>query len=174
MKSMIAKLWRISSFPNTTCTTETSLTTVHTQTVSAGLVTDAGIQTTQTSTFSPSLKVAAWNCRRLNNALPCIEILAEDHDVIVLSEHWLWPFEINKFLNLHPHMSGLAIADRRLTPECHLSKGCGGIGILWRKSLKVTPVSGNGQQQQSVCLVSQLYFYWAFVYFFQRDYYNHH
>ena len=145
---MIADLsLRISNSPNATCTIETS--TVHTQTVSDGHVTDVSFQATPTSTFSLSLKIAAWNCRGLNNALPYRKIRAEDYDVIVLSKHWLWPFEMHKFLNIHPHMSGLAIADRRLIPECHLSKGCGGIDILWRKGLKVTPVTGIDSDSKS-------------------------
>ena len=145
MKSMMADLSLRT--PSPTCTNESS--TVYTQTASVDQV---SIQAIPTSTISPSLKIAAWNCRGLNNALPYTEILAEGHDVIVLSEHWLWPFETHKFLNIHPLMSGHAIADRRLTPDCHLSKGCGGIGILWRKSLKVTPVSGVDSDR--ICAIS--------------------
>ena len=36
-----------------------------------------------------SLWVAAWNCRGLSQALLYIQHLAEEHDIIILSEHWL-------------------------------------------------------------------------------------
>ena len=36
-----------------------------------------------------SIKIVAWNCRGLSQAIPYIQLLAEVHDVIVLSEHWL-------------------------------------------------------------------------------------
>ena len=50
-------------------------------------------------------------------------------------------------------MTGLAIPDKRLTPECcNLSKGCGGIGVLWRKQLKVIPVSEVDSNR--VCAIS--------------------
>ena len=93
-------------------------------------------QTAEADTPTSDFKIAAWNCRGLNKALPYIETLAEEHDVIVLSEHWLWPYETHKFLNVHPDMLGLAITDKRLTPECHLSNGCGGIGGRASKSLQ--------------------------------------
>ena len=109
-------------------------------------------ETADTDTPTSDFKIAAWNCRGLNKALPYIETLAEEHDVIVLNEHWLWPYETHKFLNAHPNMLGLAITDKRLTPQCQLSKGCGGIGILWRKSLKVTPVSGVDSDR--ICAIS--------------------
>ena len=89
-----------------------------------------------------SLSVATWNCRGLSNGIPYIEHLANSHNVIVVSEHWLWPFELHKLNDIHPNMTGLAIADKRLNPESNLVRGCGGIGILWNKHLDATPVSG--------------------------------
>lgn len=81
------------------------------------------------------------NCRGLSNGLPYIEHLADSHDVIVLSEHGLWPFELHKLNDVHPNMAGSAIADKRLNPDSNLVRGCGGIGILWNKQLNVLPVS---------------------------------
>ena len=39
-------------------------------------------------------------------------------------------------------MLGAATADSRLTPDCDLVKGCGGIGIIWNKSLNLSPSLG--------------------------------
>ena len=39
----------------------------------------------------------------------------KDTDILVLSEHWLWPFEFHKFNDIHPSMKGIAVADKRLT-----------------------------------------------------------
>ena len=82
-----------------------------------------------------NLRIAAWNCRGLSSGLPYIEHLADNHDIIIISEHWLWPFELHKMKSIHPHMTGAATADSRLSPECNLVRGCGGIGIIWNKSL---------------------------------------
>ena len=100
----------------------------------------------------PTLRIAAWNCRGLCSALTYLEVLVESHDVVILSEHRLWPFETHKFLDLHPCMTVLAIPDGRLTPECNLSKGCAGIGVLWKKQLKATPVSEVDSNR--VCAIS--------------------
>ena len=89
-----------------------------------------------------SLSVARWNCRGLSNGIPYIEHLASSHDIIIVNEHWLWPFELHKLNDIHPNMTGLAIADKRLNPEGNLVRGCDGIGILWNKHLDAMPVSG--------------------------------
>ena len=90
----------------------------------------------------PVLRIAAWNCRGLSSGLPYCELLVESHDIIIISEHWLWPFELHKIQNIHPNMTGTATADNRLNPECSLTRGCGGVGIIWNERLKATPVVG--------------------------------
>ena len=63
-------------------------------------------------------------------------------DIIVLSEHWLWPFDLYKLDEVHPDFTGLGHADSRLSEETHdKRRGCGGVGILWRKSLDAFPIS---------------------------------
>ena len=58
-----------------------------------------------------TLSIAAWNCRGLSNGLPYIEHLADKHDIIVISEHWLWPFELHKLSYIHPEMVGMVNPD---------------------------------------------------------------
>ena len=87
-----------------------------------------------------SLRVCAWNCRGFSQALPYIQHLAQEHDVIVLSEHWLWPYELHKLDDIHPDFVGLGISDHRLNAECNFSRGCGGVAVLWRKNLPMSPV----------------------------------
>ena len=88
----------------------------------------------------PTINIVAWNCRGVSSGLPYAETLAEHADVLILSEHWLWPFELHKLNDIHPCMEGHAVSDKRLTAECGLSKGCGGIGIIWKKHLHVAPI----------------------------------
>ena len=77
------------------------------------------------------VKIISWNCRDLNSSLPCVEVLADDADIIVLSEHWLWPFDLHKFDGIHPNMKGTAVADSRLSPVSELSRGCGVVVLQW-------------------------------------------
>ena len=44
------------------------------------------------------------------------------------------------------------IADSRLTPECELTRGCGGVGILWKESLDVSIVTGI--ENDRICAVT--------------------
>lgn len=57
-------------------------------------------------------------------------------DVLILSEHWQWPFELHQLQDLHPDFSAHSVADKRLNVDSDLSRGCGGVTILSRKSLK--------------------------------------
>ena len=82
------------------------------------------------------INIVAWNCR----GLPYAEMLAEHADVLILSEHWLWPFESHNINNIHPCMKGHAVSDKRCAPDCSLFKGCGGIGITWKKHLEAAPI----------------------------------
>ena len=94
------------------------------------------------SSTSGKITLAVWNCRGLANATPYINHLISDgSDIIILSEHWLWPFNINQLQDIHPDFTGFGVADKRLDEKSLLTRGCGGVGIIWRKSLPITPVS---------------------------------
>ena len=50
--------------------------------------------------------------------------------------------EIYKLNELHPDFQGLGKTDSRLTETSEsCARGCGGVGILWKRSLDVTPIS---------------------------------
>ena len=87
-----------------------------------------------------SLRVCTWNCHGLMQALPYIQELAEEHDVIILSEHWLWPYELHKLDEIHPDFASFGTSDQRLNAECTLTRGCGGVAVFWRKNLSLSPV----------------------------------
>ena len=58
------------------------------------------------------VKIISWNCKGLNSLLPYAEVLADDADIIVLNEHWLWSFDFHKFDGIHPDMKGTAVYSR--------------------------------------------------------------
>ena len=86
------------------------------------------------------LTVSAWNCRDLTCAAPYINHLAESCDIIVLSEHWLWPHSLHKLDDLASGFSSYGCSDKRLNMDSNLTRGCGGVAILWKENLSVTPV----------------------------------
>ena len=68
-------------------------------------------------------------------------MIDEGSDIILLSEHWLWPFDLHKLQVIHPDYAGFGYSDKRLDEESILIRGCGGVGFLWRKSLPITPLT---------------------------------
>ena len=67
--------------------------------------------------------------------------LSNQSDIILLQEHWLWPFELQKLSSVIDSFSAFGVSDSRLCESSTLHRGCGGVAILWRKSLSVTPVT---------------------------------
>ena len=86
------------------------------------------------------LVVTSWNCRGYKNALPYINHLIQSGSDIIalLSEHWMWPFEL---CQIHPDYAGYGKADKRLHAQSNLSRGCGGVGLMWRNSIHASPVN---------------------------------
>ena len=61
---------------------------------------------------------------------------------MVLSEHWLWPYELHRLNEIDEEYEAVGKSDCRLTEEREGGRGCGGIGILWHSSIAATPISG--------------------------------
>ena len=91
-----------------------------------------------------SLTISCWNCRGCATSTPYLDHMVHGgSDVLVISEHWLWPFELHKLDELNQQFRGTGKADPRLSEMSDNStRGCGGVGILWRKSFDATPISG--------------------------------
>lgn len=101
-----------------------------------------GSNTTQTGVTAQCapIKIVTWNCRGLHNSIPYIQLLiSNDVDVIILQEHWLWPFEHNHLQSISNHYSFTAVYDSRLNSSSDLHRGCGGVAILWKKNLNAAP-----------------------------------
>ena len=82
-----------------------------------------------------------WNCHGPSQAIPYTQLLAEKSDIIILTEHWLWPYELSKLDSVITGYTGLGVSDGRLNEECSLRRGCGGVGFLWKQQLPVIVVS---------------------------------
>ena len=48
--------------------------------------------------------------------------------IVVLQEHWLWPFELGKLQSVSESISYHAVSDPRLSEVSELDRGCGGVG----------------------------------------------
>ena len=89
-----------------------------------------------------TLNMVTWNCRGLQSGEPYIYQLAESGcDIIAVSEHWLWPYEADRLSKIHPAFTAEVKTDERLTENSSLRKGCGGVGLIWKKEIDATPIS---------------------------------
>lgn len=91
-----------------------------------------------------SFKLTCWNCRGLKNSTQCLnELISDGSDVVVLSEHWLWPFELYQLQDVHPDYTGWGQADSRLSNTSDNTRDCGGVGFIWRRNLCCTTITGT-------------------------------
>ena len=89
-----------------------------------------------------SINIATWNCRGLHSSIPYIKhLISSGTDILVIQEHWLWPFELDELESIDPNFSYTAVCDSRLSPTSTLTRGCGGCAILRKKSIPAAPMS---------------------------------
>ena len=98
--------------------------------------------TTTTENKNKTVTIASWNCRGLHNSKHYIlNLIQNGADIIILQEHWLWPYELTTLSSLHPQYVFTAVSDKRLHSSSDLERGCGGIAINWNKALECMPIS---------------------------------
>ena len=96
-----------------------------------------------TCTPHTNLCISSWNCRGFNCSEAYLKHLSDHSDIILLQEHWLWPFELQKLSSAVSGFSAFGLSDSRLSESSTMHRGCGGVAFLWRKSLPVAPVPLN-------------------------------
>ena len=94
------------------------------------------------------LKMSCWNCHGLPSSLPYINSLFEDGThILVLSKHWPWAYELHKLNEINHMYEAVGKLDSRLMEEKDGGTDCGGIGLLWHKSIATTLISGIGSDR---------------------------
>lgn len=77
--------------------------------------------------------MSRWNCRGFGKGEPYLNQLAStESDVIIVTEHWLWPYESDRLSQVNPDFDAECCCDSRLSAESTLTltSGCGGVGLL--------------------------------------------
>ena len=73
-----------------------------------------------------NLKLTCWNCRGLSSSLPYIcSLIEEGSRILVVSEHWLWPYDLYKLGEIHTKYDAIGKSDGRLNPGSGGSRGFG-------------------------------------------------
>ena len=69
--------------------------------------------------------------------------LSRHAGVILLQEHWFWPFKLQKLSSTLSGFSAFGLSDSCLCEGATLNREYGGIANLWIKSPPMTPVTLN-------------------------------
>ena len=71
--------------------------------------------------------VSCWNYHGLSTSLPYLNsLLKEGSKIVLLSEHWLWPYELHRLREIDEEYEAVGKSDSRLTEEREGGRGCGG------------------------------------------------
>ena len=120
--SHLVQVWKNKVFKNSSLPTSSNLTS-------------------SSSSMGRFLSIGTWNCRGIHTSTPYINKLLCDNEILVIQEHWLWPYESDFLQDINKDYSSFSVFDARLNAESTLQRGCGGVSILWKKGLKVSPIS---------------------------------
>ncbi len=81
------------------------------------------------------LKIVSFNCRSLKKSLVEIQELCDTHDIVLLQEHWLLPFELSMLNTIHSSYVANGQSAVNLSDDVLSGRPYGGTAILYRKNL---------------------------------------
>lgn len=87
-----------------------------------------------------TLQVVCYNMFGFNNGFSALNDLCTTGDIIVVEEHWLAPYNLDKLLNFHPSFEGFCWSAMCDKVHNGILKGrpFGGLGILVKKNLDLS------------------------------------
>ena len=86
-------------------------------------------------TINRSLSLSTFNCRSVKNSVHEIHDLCSKHDIVLLQEHWLLPFELGILSNIHSEFVATAKSAVDIGDDVFRGRPYGGTAILYRRDL---------------------------------------
>ena len=80
------------------------------------------------------LRLCTYNCRSMKNSLHDIRELCRLHDLVLLQEHWLLPFELNLLNRVCDDFMATGVSAVNITDDVLKGRPYGGTAILYRKA----------------------------------------
>jgi exonuclease III len=81
-----------------------------------------------------SIRIASFNCRAIKSSWHEVKDLCTGHDVVLLQEHWLLPYELGMLNNLHEDFVGRGWSAVDVSKKL-VGRPYGGLAVLWRSVL---------------------------------------
>ena len=77
-----------------------------------------------------TIKIACWNARGFNSAVPYLRSMCKKFDVIAVSEHWLNEIKLNRLEEISEHFCYCARASKFASAENYgARRGQGGVAL---------------------------------------------
>jgi len=99
------------------------------------LLKDTSLKNKLKMATNTDLKLCTYNCRSLKNCLVDMLTLCDRHDIILIQEHWLLPFELGILNMIHDDFLAQGTSAVDLSKGLLIGRPYGGTAILYRKSL---------------------------------------
>ena len=83
------------------------------------------------------VRVCSYNMHGFTNGLPLAKELCNDHDVILLQEHWLLQDNLHKISSISSEFQAYSLSsmNEKIARGILVGRPFGGVAVLWRKSL---------------------------------------
>ena len=81
------------------------------------------------------ISICSFNCRSFKNSLPIIFDICNQHDIVLLQEHWLIPNDLCLLNNAHSDFLSIGLSAVDISSDILTGRPYGGTAILYRKSL---------------------------------------
>lgn len=81
------------------------------------------------------MSICSFNCRSFKSSLPAIHELCTTHDIVLLQEHWLLPFDLPILNTAHNDFLSIGLSAVDTSSDILVGRPYGGTAILYRKCL---------------------------------------
>ena len=80
------------------------------------------------------LRLCTYNCRSMKNSIHDIRELCRSHDLVLLQEHWLLPFELSLLNCVCDDFMATGVSAVNVTDDVLKIRPYGGAAILYSKA----------------------------------------
>jgi len=80
------------------------------------------------------LRICTFNCRSVKSSVPEVKQLCNSHDVVLLQEHWLLPYDLSSLNDIHSEFLSVGLSAVDTSKDILVGRPYGGTAILHKKA----------------------------------------
>jgi len=100
------------------------------------------------------IRLCTYNCRSVKHSFPEVQQLCDNHELVLIQEHWLMPDELHLLSNIHVDFLACGSSAVDTFRDILIGRPYGCTAVLYRKSLadRVTLIRGTDSRLTAVRL----------------------